>query len=123
LLPTRSISRSVGLATAQFAHQTAGPPTSSRKTVPSICGFETAQAPLRGAGERALLVTEKLEAISDGGMAAQFHPNERSLRPCGSLWMARAINSFPVPVSPKIKNCRIRSATLVRQRNDIDDRV
>src|SRR5713101_7373766 len=35
------------------------------------------------------------------------------------LWMARAINSFPVPVSPKIKTVESEGATLVTCRNTL----
>ncbi len=52
------------------------------------------------------------DAIKEGGMAAQFTPmNARSAR-FDRLWIARAINSFPVPVSPRINTVESDAATL-----------
>ncbi len=52
-------------------------------------------------------------------MAAQFTPmNARSAR-LDRLWMARAINSFPVPVSPRIKTVESEAATLSTWRSTL----
>jgi hypothetical protein len=74
-----------------------------QKNRPPIRRFKTPQAPLCRTGEGAFLVTEEL------GSNQRCHA--RSAR-FDRLWMARAINSFPVPVSPRIRTVESEDATL-----------
>jgi hypothetical protein len=52
------------------------------------------------------------EAISDCGIAAQFTRMKARPARFERLWMARAINSLPVPVSPRMST--VVSATATR---------
>ena len=49
--------------------------------------------------------------IDDGGIAAQFTPINALSARFDRLWIARAINSFPVPVSPRIRTVESEGAT------------
>src|SRR5436190_7553654 len=66
----------------------------------AIGGFEPAEAPLQRARERALLVAEELGGDERRGIAAQFTRMKARPARCDFLWMARAISSLPLPVSP-----------------------
>src|SRR6266436_9518976 len=57
------------------------------------------------------------EAMSDDGIAAQFTATKARAERGERLWMARAMSSLPVPVSPVISTVRIRRRHLghVRQ--------
>jgi len=60
--------------------------------------------------KRALLVTEKLGGDQRWWDGCAIHPNERSLRPCGSFVDGPRDQFFPVPVSPKIKKLSNQNA-------------
>src|SRR6266581_2906064 len=51
------------------------------------------------------------EAISEGGIEAQFTLIKAWVARCEPLCMARAISSFPVPVSPVISTVEFVGAT------------
>ena len=57
-------------------------------------------------------MTESSDAISAGGTAAQFTLTNARAERCERLWMARAMSSFPVPVSPVIRTVESIGATL-----------
>jgi len=83
----------VGLATAQFANQTAASRLRLEKPVPPFAlTSRNGPGALRGAGERALpwTKTEKVGWQSAMGDCRAIHPMNRPLRPCGRLWMAPA---------------------------------
>ena len=55
----------------------------------------------RGAGERALLVAEQLALDQRRATARAVDRDERRVAPGARAWIARAISSLPVPVSPR----------------------
>ncbi len=59
------------------------------------------------------------EAINEGGIAAQFTPMNARSRRLELLWMARAISSLPVPVSPKIRTVESEGATFATWRSTL----
>ena len=71
------------------------PPSASSKR-PTFCAI--------GAGEGALLVAEQLALEQVRGMAAQLSLTNARPRRELSWWIARAISSLPVPVSPWIEH-------------------
>ena len=79
--------------------------------------LEAAAAPLRRAGERALLVAEQLALQQGVATAPRSGPGRTG--PCArglSRWMAWATSSLPVPLSPWI-------STVARVGADLPDRV
>ena len=78
---------------------------------PSACSNQ----PLRrrgGAGERALLVAEQLRVDQLGSDRAAVDAAERPLRNVECSWMARAMISLPVPVSPNSSTGALLRATI-----------
>ena len=92
---------------------------SSRKIDAGVGGLEPAGPVVDGAGERALDVAEQLalqQALGQGpAVDADVGPVDRGLR----SWMARAISSLPVPVSPTIRTQAREGATWRVVRNDL----
>src|SRR5215472_10035130 len=85
-------------------------PTSSRKIVPPFADSNRPRRRCVAPVNAPFSWPKSSEAISDGGIAAQFTAmNARSER-LERLWIARAINSLPVPVSPKIKTVESEGA-------------
>ena len=75
-------------------------------------GFlELADAPVDGAGERALLVAEQdaLDQVLGDGAAVDGDERLADLRSL-SPWMARAISSLPTPLSPSIRTGMLEAA-------------
>jgi hypothetical protein len=69
---------------------------------------------LEGGGAKAPFSWPKSsDAISEGGIAAQLTRTNGRFERRDRLWMAPAINSFPVPVSPKIRTVVSECATLL----------
>ena len=58
------------------------------------------------------------EAMSEEGIAAQFTLIKAWPARCEPLWMARAISSLPVPVSPVISTVESVGATFTMLRKD-----
>src|SRR5580698_8234628 len=87
-------------------------PISSRKSVPPsaiwnrplVCAHAPVKAPL--SWPNSSLSSKVL------GIAAQLRDTKRCLRRGLASWIARAITSFPVPVSPWIKTAESTGATL-----------
>ena len=76
-------------------------PTSSRNSVPPLRELEAADLLRDGAGKRALLVPEELALEQAGRNRGAVQLDERARdRRLLRLWIARAISSLPVPVSP-----------------------
>src|SRR5580704_10392164 len=111
LLPTRSISRSCRTRSSAIWISGGKSPISSRKIVPPFADSKRPSRRCVAPVKAPFSWPKSSEAISEGGIAAQFTPmNARSAR-LDRLWIARAISSFPVPVSPKIKTVESEGAT------------
>ena len=99
-------------------------PISSRNTVPRPASGETpASDRSRRAGERALHVTEQLRSRAAAPGSTCSSPRRTARRASSELkWIARAITSFPVPVSPRIKHRCPRARHRADRLVDVDHR-
>ena len=73
--------------------------------------LEAADAPLDRAGERALDVAEQLALDEPRRDGAQLTLTSAPLPAAAPAWMARAISSLPVPVSPVMSTVESVGAT------------
>jgi len=62
--------------------------------------LEASETSLNCACERAFSCPNSSEGINDAGIAAQFTLTKARAERFEPLWIARAISSLPVPVSP-----------------------
>ena len=74
--------------------------SASRKMVPSSAASNRPRFLGDRAGERPALVPEQLALDESGGMAAPVDLDERTLASAEASWMARAMSSLPLPLSP-----------------------
>ncbi len=63
------------------------------------------------------------EEISPGASAAQFTLTKARPDLCDRLWMARAISSLPVPVSPEINTVESVGATFPTREKSTNSRL
>src|SRR6202790_933136 len=76
-----------------------------------MCQLKAALAALHRAGEAPFSWPNSSDAIKEEGIDAQFTLMNAWPERCECLCMARAINSFPVPVSPVISTVDSVGAT------------
>ena len=74
--------------------------------------LEATLASLQGSGERPFSWPNSSEAMNDDGIAAQFTATKARAERGDRLWIARAMSSLPVPVSPVISTVESVGATL-----------
>ena len=110
--PTRSISRSCSTRSSFACRMGESSPISSSKTVPPsaisslpfFCAIAPVNAPFSWPNSS---LSSSVSASAAQLMATNGPPARRLLR-----WMARAISSLPVPLSPRIRTLELDGATL-----------
>ena len=101
--PTRTSSESCTTRSSRTCAASASSPTSSRNSVPpSACSNQPLRR-LTAPVNAPCSWPKSSESISSAGIAPQFTRRNGPLRNGECSWIARAMISLPVPVSPKSK--------------------
>src|SRR5213594_2541646 len=112
LLPNLSNSRSCSTRRSFVWRSSGISPTSSRKTVPALASSNRPMRCVIAPVNAPFSWPNSSLSRSPVGIAAQFSFTKAFERRGLRLWIARAISSFPVPVSPQISTVESVDATV-----------